>query len=422
MPDQLSYQHIAKYASIAFPVAFAGIPIYLFLPEYYHSQFSLSLTTLGLALFFLRILDAMLDPCIGWYCDRYLQQPIKTVMLIAMVFMFGFYLLCRPLFNNILLNLIIGVFLTTSAFSFFTIFLNSRGALWRQDMTNKSRIISVREGTNIIGVLVAALLPFSLQVWLSKQQAYLIYAIIFIIIMLLSLLFFTNWLKNNPSPAKITKNQQHSYLAYIKQCNRQGGILFLSYSLSATGSAIPAVMLVFYSKYVLQSSNLTGLYLFLYFLAALISIPLCKRLALQFGMAKCWQYAIFAAIAIFIFTWWLQSGDQWLFALISFLSGACFAAEILLPNILLAQFIDHPKRRHLGNGFYALLAFIGKFSFALATLIALSLLEKSTLSILTIKILYCLLPCFFKLLAAISLHLIKPDNYRLNRKYDMMKP
>ena len=151
-----------KYSLMIFPVAFAGIPIYIFLPDYYHNYFGLSLTVLSITLFVLRVLDALIDPFIGWYCDRFPRQHKKSFIVIVALFILGFYILCNPMIGSRLINLLIGVLLSTLAYSYLTIFINTQGALWKKGQKEKADIISLRELFNIIGVLVASILPFIL--------------------------------------------------------------------------------------------------------------------------------------------------------------------------------------------------------------------------------------------------------------------
>jgi len=412
MRDQVSYSKILPYALIALPVAFAGIPIYLFIPDYYHSEFGLSLTILSIALFCLRFVDACVDPLIGIFCDRYGHYKKTLIFGMGIIFSAGFWMLCVPIISPILLNLVIGVFLSTLGFSFFTVYVNTIGALWQKSAENKSRLISLREGTTIVGILIASALPFLLTNTFAVRVSYGLYALLFTVLMAFGIIVFYRWLSQQKqlfSHKDKRFTQKFSLKPYWNAMSTHGWFLFSSYGLSALGSAVPGVMLVFYSQYVLKSEAYTGLYLFLYFMGAILCIPLMQKLSRRFGAIRVWRCAIYVAIVIFMLAFLLGEGDIAQFAAISFLSGGCFAAEIILPNLLVAEFIDHPKRSKLGNGFYALLAFISKFSFALATIISLPFLQMSLSGesavgpIMTVKIIYCALPCILKLLATFML-------------------
>lgn len=399
---------IFSYSFIAMPIAFASVPIYIFLPEYYHSVFGIDLATLSIVLFSLRILDAIVDPIIGWYCDKFAHWSKISFILIIICFMIGVYITCAPVFSNKILNLITGIFLATLAFSYLTIFVATKGALWAKDEASKSTIISTREVFNIIGVLIASILPFTFIAFMPAQQSYLAYAIFANILILIAAIFFYRWLCSTTIINKKLDNLPNlNILSYIRAFNKDGVFLFCAYILSALGSAIPAVTLVFFSKHILGTTDLTGIYIFLYFLGTVIFIPVVKKIALKIGIVNTWGYSLIFCVIIFILTLFLSDGDSIYFSIICFLSGAGFACDLILLSILLAEWIDTPDRQKLGNGFYAIFAFIGKFCFALATILALPLinsyLSSPTELTIVIKTIYCVFPCIAKGSAAIIL-------------------
>ena len=408
---------IFSYSFIALPIAFASIPIYIFLPDYYHTSFGISLTTLSIILFSLRIFDAIIDPIIGWYCDKFSHLYKISFIFIITCYILGVFITCSPIFSNKVVNLFVGVFLSTIAFSYMTIFIYTKGALWLKNDKDKSTIISIREIFNILGVLIASILPFLLLLIFPQHQSYLIYSIIAIILIIIASIFFMYWLNNVDITTKTIKFRLADY---FKAFDKSGAFLFLAYILSAVGTAIPAVTLVFFSRYILKTPDFTGLYIFLYFLGAILFIPLIKKISLRIGIIKTWKYALIYSVLAFILSIFSTSGDIIYFSILCFISGGGFASELILPNILLAKWIDTENRRGLGNGYYAILAFIGKFCFALATIIALPILNTKINSSnieslnITVKIIYCIMPCVAKSCAAITLFLwvkkLKPSN------------
>ncbi len=57
--------------------AFAGIPLYVYAPEYYNANYGVSLSYLGLSLLALRAIDAAQDPFIGMLSDKYSRYRIR---------------------------------------------------------------------------------------------------------------------------------------------------------------------------------------------------------------------------------------------------------------------------------------------------------------------------------------------------------
>ena len=66
------YQHIS-YGAPAVPLSLAGLPLAVFLPVIYADSdgFGLGLTAVGTILMLTRIFDAVTDPAIGRYSDKW---------------------------------------------------------------------------------------------------------------------------------------------------------------------------------------------------------------------------------------------------------------------------------------------------------------------------------------------------------------
>ena len=69
--DNISKLDLFYYSFPAIFTSFAGIPLYVYAPEYYNSNYSVSLSYLGLSLLVLRAIDAVQDPLIGLLSDKY---------------------------------------------------------------------------------------------------------------------------------------------------------------------------------------------------------------------------------------------------------------------------------------------------------------------------------------------------------------
>ena len=54
-----------SHGLLALPLTFAGLPIYLHAPDFYAADLGIPLSTIGLVLLALRMVDAVQDPLIG---------------------------------------------------------------------------------------------------------------------------------------------------------------------------------------------------------------------------------------------------------------------------------------------------------------------------------------------------------------------
>ncbi|WP_371859899.1 hypothetical protein [Francisella orientalis] len=65
---------------------------------------------MSIALFILRTLDAIFDPIIGWYCDEFHYPSKISLIAIITIFIAGVYIICIPVFTNIIVNLALEIF------------------------------------------------------------------------------------------------------------------------------------------------------------------------------------------------------------------------------------------------------------------------------------------------------------------------
>ncbi|MBS4038546.1 MAG: MFS transporter, partial [Hydrogenophaga sp.] len=65
-----AWRHGLSYGLLGLPLAFVALPLYVVLPNHYAREFGAPLAALGAVLLAARLVDAVLDPIIGRWCDR----------------------------------------------------------------------------------------------------------------------------------------------------------------------------------------------------------------------------------------------------------------------------------------------------------------------------------------------------------------
>jgi GPH family glycoside/pentoside/hexuronide:cation symporter len=85
---------VLAYGLLGLPLAFAALPIYVHVPRFYADVAGMELALLGFILLGARLLDAGIDPWLGWLADR---VPRPTMVAVALVpFAVGFVALLNP--------------------------------------------------------------------------------------------------------------------------------------------------------------------------------------------------------------------------------------------------------------------------------------------------------------------------------------
>lgn len=395
-----------KYALLAFPVAFAGLPIYIHAPDFYATEFNQSLISIGFLLLFLRVIDAVQDPFIGVISDKYHLYRSRIMMVGMALLAGGFYMTFHPTSEFILMWFAVSIFLCTTGFSIVSINLQTIGGLWRVESNQKTRISSWREAVGLIGLLVASVTPTALMMNFDAKFAFHLITLVYIPVFTFIGFIFIKWVGTlNFDAPKEGKSQKINVILKDSWFQKFGFI----FTLSSLASAIPGVLVLFFIRDYLLLESQTGLFLLVYFIAGAAAMPLWMAISQKWGKVKAWGISMVLAVATFIWAFGLNAGDTTSFYIICLLSGSAFGADLALPPAIMADHISQNEFQDLASRYYSMMAFLSKASLALATGITLPLLGMmgyhpgSIVGAENLPLAYALIPCFIKGIAALVL-------------------
>jgi glycoside/pentoside/hexuronide:cation symporter, GPH family len=415
-PDILPRRSVLAYAVLSLPLAFAGLPLYIHAPDFYATEYQVSLVSLAMLLLVIRLFDAVQDPLLGRLSDRVGPQRIGGLMAVAM--------LCMVLaFTGLFLPAPWGIaplawfggcmLLATTAFSFISINFQALGGVWSSQPRQQTRIATYREAINLLGLLLAVALPGLLQqsMAMPKTTAFMVMAVLLAVLLGTGGIIFLRWLRHSFLSAQRESGPIAPATGVSWWVVRGHGRFFALYGVSALASAIPAVLILFYVRDYLRAEAWTGLFLALYFLSAAAAMPLWQLTGNRWGAAKAWLAAMLLAVASFGWVYALQPGEVIAYGVICVLSGAAFGAELALPAAILAGRIRVSGQVAQAASLYAALIFLGKFTLAIASggaLFALGVAgfepaQGAGAGTEVLRVVYGLVPCAIKLLAAAGL-------------------
>jgi len=415
-PDPITLASLASYSAMAFPLAFAGLPIYLHAPDFYAVTMQQSVAALGTVLLLLRLVDALQDPVIGSLSDRFHRQrggilAAGTVLLGA-----GFWMLFHPVGSATLVWFAASVLICTTGFSIVTINFQALGGLWQSRSEDRTRITASREAFGLVGLLVAAVTPPVLMRAGGPESAFHWLTLGYLPILLLAYWLLMRWMRKAPLAAPRTGLRVAGWWTLMR--NRWRLLFFSLVGLNTFASAIPAVLVLFFIRDRLGAESYTGLFLLIYFLSGALSMPLWAALSRRAGKLRAWQLSLAAAIATFCWAALLQQGDLAAYGLVCALSGLALGADLALPPALLADHIEADGRQGDAARLFSIMAFLSKSALAVATGVALPLLGlfgyhpnapmTADLNFL-LSVTYAGLPCLLKLVALIGLIQFEKD-------------
>jgi glycoside/pentoside/hexuronide:cation symporter, GPH family len=407
--NSLSQKELCRYSALALPTAFAGYPIYVLAPDYYATNYGVSLASLGLLLLGLRLFDSVQDPIIGLISDRYRNLSLWYMISASILVCSGVYWLFNIKANQPELWFAFCVSVTVFAYNILTINLNTLGCLWSQDDEAQIKISVFRESFGLLGLLMAVSLPSLLKLYWSIERSYLIYSIILCTLMLIAWLGFWPWLKRNHKRANGQELSLYSAFRSLNAIAPMTRLFFIVYGLSMLASSIPAVLVVFFIRDLLGADEYSGLFLFLYFFSGALALPFWKSISFQYGKYYTWIYAILLSVAAFVWAFFLKAGDLWQYTVICLCSGFAFGADLALPPSILADLIHKSQTEDHAAIQYSFLALCAKLSLTLASAIFLPLLSfagfvpmdhNDAPVLFLLSAVYALIPCLVKLITA----------------------
>jgi Na+/melibiose symporter-like transporter len=395
----------ATYGALGLPLAFVALPLYVVLPNHYATTFGVPLAALGTLLLFARLLDAIADPWIGRWTDRWFAHSVQRVLIAAAMAS----VLAATGFLGLFFPMVVGtsalltwcgvlLALTYLAYSVLSVIHQSWGARLGGNATERTRIVAWREGLALVGVLVASVLP--------SLAGLAVTAAVFAI----GLIIAVACLSRAPRPPRsLSASDVPMGLPFANPAFRRLIAIFIVNGIS---SAVPATLVLFFIRDRLQLAAYEPLFLFSYFAAGALSMPLWVRAVPRFGLARLWCAGMALAIAAFVWAAALDSGALFGYLAVCIASGLALGADLALPSALLAGVIQRAGDAGRAEGaYFGWWNFAIKLNLALAAGLALPLLaafgytpgarDGDALAALTLA--YCLLPCALKLAAAFLL-------------------
>jgi len=416
-----AWRHGLGYGLLGLPLAFVALPLYVILPNHYAREFGAPLAALGAVLLGARLIDAVLDPWIGRWCDRLFARSTRAVLVAAavaaVVLALGLWglLFPPPAVRSAGMAALLGwagvvIAITYTAFSVVSVAHQAWGARLGGSEAQRSRVVAWREGLALVGVLLAAVLPGTLGLGATVSA----FAV---------LLALGGWAWSRSLPPTAHAWAAASTPAPAVSPLRQPAFLRLLavFVLNGTASAVPATLVLFFVQDRLQAPPaLEPAFLATYFLCAALSMPLWVKLVARLGLARTWLAGMGLSVAVFIWAATLGAGDTTAFLIVCALSGIALGTDLALPSALLAGLIGRLGERGTSEGaYFGWWSFAAKFNLALAAGLALPLLAwfgytpgaRTPEALHTLTIAYCLLPCALKLLAGGALYalVIRPE-------------
>lgn len=373
MTDRRSSWSLAAFASPNIPIAALGLPLVVYLPEFYVSTIGLSLAAVGAAFLFVRVIDIALDPFLGGLMDRtrtrlgrfrpWLLAGMPVVAIGALALFMG-----EP--GASALYLWSWLLVTYAGYSMVVLSHTAWGGVLSTDYAQRSRVYGWWQAGNMAGMILVLCLPPLLVGVFKADQAEGVRAMGWFIVALLPITILLAVRVVGEPAAPLVRHAAgiRQYLALLGRPSVR--MLLLADLLMGLAPGIAGALFLFFFERIKHfDKTQSGVLLMIYFLAGLLSAPLWPLLAKRVGKHRALAvaaviYAIVQVAAVFT-----PEGNSGVGAVILILAGVPYTAAPVLVRAMMADIGDEER---LTSGvdrtglLYAILTGTVKMGYALA--------------------------------------------------------
>jgi Na+/melibiose symporter-like transporter len=287
------------------------------------------------------------------------------------------------------------------------------GAELSRDYHERARITSWREGLMLTGIVAAGAVN-AVVTRLGGTEAEALGAMAWVAILLGSIFIPLLLWKvpdapvGNPSGVRTLSLQAGTALLLT---NLPFLRLLFAWFLNGLANGVPAALFYIYLEHGLGAdAGQRAILILLYFVAAILAVPLWLPLSRRLGKHRAWCWAMIAASLAFAAVPLIPEGGLAAFALICAVTGVALGADLVLPPAIQADVVDYDRlrsgRQRAGLQF-ALWGMSTKFALAAAVGLALPGLEMAGFDpsapdadgIFVLTVIYALVPVVIKMTA-----------------------
>lgn len=355
MTGRRSSWTLAAFAAPCLPLAGLGLPLVVYLPEYYVSDLGLSLSVVGAAFLLVRLADILLDPILGGVMDRTRTRigrfrpwlaAAAPVLMVAAYALFMAKPGVGPLY--LWVWLVVGYV----GYSMAVLSQTAWGAVLSPDYQQRSRIYGWWQAGNVVGMILVLLLPPILGIVFEGDHAAGIRAMGWFIIILLPLTFLLAIGvvgETNVPPARHEAGLRQ-YLGLLKRPSVR--MLLIADLLMGLAPGIAGALFFFFFERIKGFDKATaGVLLLVYFVAALLGSPIWPALARKMGKHRALAVAsvVYAVVQVAsVFTPANQGGFGFnaptlVGMAILVLAGLPYSAAPLLVRSMMADIGDEER-------------------------------------------------------------------------------
>ncbi len=326
-----------------------------------------------------RIWDAVTDPIAGYLSDRTssrLGRRRSWLLASALPISLGFWMMWSPPPDLVGSALIAwtgaGVFVYYTGTTIFSVPHESLGAELSTDHHDRTRVFGVKTAVGMCGSLLS--LGGMALLIASDEPRRVASGLVAVAVTALLVLVVVAVLRVQERPEYQGRGSKQIRAAFRDvAANPHAALLLLVFFIENFGTALLGLLIPFVMQYVFDMKDLTTVFIAVYFVPAILFIPVWIRLSRVFGKKRLWVFSMSMMTLAFSGLFFVGPGD-WLLicalGLVAGVGGGC--GQVVGPSIQ-ADVIDYDEYRtgeRKEGAYFAIWNFVRKSAYGIAAMLS----------------------------------------------------
>jgi glycoside/pentoside/hexuronide:cation symporter, GPH family len=423
------------YGSVSLPLAIIGYPLSVWIPRLYSTEVGLSLSLIGLVIFFAAIFDAVTDPLMGFMSDRFQTRwgRRRPWLLVGVpLYAIAVWMLLNPSPGATVYYLGFFYLLLRASTTIFGLPYAAWGMELSADYHTRTMIQSAREKYVMVGLMTAsAIVLLSEELWHDNSASFVLSNFSWVIVTLLPVTaMLVIWRVPEVQDFNAPKVPLLSSLKNMYK-NKLFFRLLVIELLIASGENFRNTLSLFFIQDYIGAASVGRLYV-IYFGVGLAAIPIWDRIATRMGKHQALAGAMVLVSLISVACFMLDYGDITPFYVLFAAKGFCFGAFAYIPRAMLADVVDLDTIKSGSSrpaSYFAILGFMTKCAASVGGLSlpilgfvgysAVARVENGPSELMWLGILYAIVPTLL-FIVALYLSVTWPLNAKLHARVERL--
>ncbi len=347
--DNLPLKTILNYNAPTVGVGFMFFLVSLYLMKFATDVLLIAPAVMGLIFGISRIWDAVTDPLVGYYSDRtsLAAGRRRPWILCSVPFVCGtFYMMWNPSIelgeSAQIVWMAIAVILFYTAMTAFTVPHTSLGAELSTQYHERTKIFGLRHMMWNSGSLLALVAMHQLIVNTDVRSTAYVISVLAVIVTALLIVWMVTSIRERPEFQG--RGEANAFVAFSDVLkNKYARLLLIVFFIENLGGATIGILTPYIAEYIVERPEKTVIYILLYLVPSVLSVPLWVPLSRKIGKKPMWLFSMLVTAFGFGSMFFLEPGDDVLISVLAFICGIGAGSGAVVGPSIQADVIDYDE-------------------------------------------------------------------------------